>query len=116
MDTFGIISAYIPTASLETNQIRLDDLKEDLRALGYSTSEVKGSWKGAPERSLLVYNIKFTQIRELGQKYGQEAVVYNDSLVSLIPKPPRPVSLSLSQRLASTVAVANAWLTSQDSE
>ena len=116
METFGIISAYIQTASPEINRIRLEELKTDLRALGYQTlKEVRGSWKGAPEISLLVGNPNPRHLVDLGQRYGQEAVVLNDQLVRLIAPSVQPRFLTLSQRLASISTVADVWLaTSRD--
>lgn len=99
--SFGILSAYIPTASQEVNRKRHLELLDDLAMLGYTNARtIKGRWEGAPEQSILVTDPNPAHILHLGQRYGQESVLIDGFWKNLIWKPPPPVTLSLHQRLA----------------
>lgn len=72
--TFGIISAY-STGSKSQNKQRHGMLLSDLQALGYRWTDLKGSWDGKSEKSVLVPGIKPQELFSLGRKYGQDAVI-----------------------------------------
>jgi len=74
--SFGIISAYGPGPKSE-NKRRHGELIADLQRLGYRKfSDLKGSWEGVSEKSLIIPDIKPEHLFELGRKYGQDSVIY----------------------------------------
>lgn len=91
--SWGIISAWRsdqaddPKKNRELNNEASDQLEQDIRSLGYGYFPMKGRWREdtedgpvwVEERSFFVPNIEKGEIRELGQKYGQDAVVFGES-------------------------------------
>lgn len=73
--SFGVISAYGRGAKSE-NKSRHGMLVADLQARGYRWVDLKGSWEGVSEKSVLVPRITPQDLFELGRKYGQDAVIY----------------------------------------
>lgn len=73
--SFGIISAY-SSRSKKENQTRHGQLMADLQQLGFRPVQLRGSWEGVTERSMLIKNIPPGVLFELGRKYGQDAVIY----------------------------------------
>ncbi len=74
---FGILSAYGPF-SKSVNQALNGDLVGDLMSRGYKFHPLKGSWEGVSEKSVLVPNMKFSDLVEMGRKFNQESVIYKD--------------------------------------
>lgn len=52
-------------------------LKKDLDRADLDYSEQDGKWKGKKEKSFAVTGIKKDEAKELGQKYGQDAVMHS---------------------------------------
>jgi hypothetical protein len=79
---FGVISAFRQELSEKENEQRHIDLKKDIRNSGLGFIELEGGWteEGVfnAEKSLFVPNIQENKIVELGQKYDQYSVLYND--------------------------------------
>jgi len=77
----GIISAYGPF-SKSVNKQRHGQLVADLQKLGYrKVHDFKGQWEAGDgsmkaEKSLLIPNIKYQHLFDLGEKYEQDAVIY----------------------------------------
>lgn len=73
---FGVLSAY-GTGSKSENQSRHIQLVRDLQIMGYRRYEtIKGSWEGVSEKSIMVPNMKFSDLVALGRKYTQDSVIY----------------------------------------
>jgi hypothetical protein len=74
--TFGVLSAY-STGSKSENKARQGALVADLQRMGYRKwTDLKGSWEGVTEKSILVPRMKPTDLFNLGRKYTQDAVIY----------------------------------------
>ena len=80
---FGIISAFRSENSNETNKKLHDELKKKVRAMGYGFIELRGGYKGDEgfneELSLLIPNIKKSEIVQLGRHYKQHSVMYKNN-------------------------------------
>jgi hypothetical protein len=74
---FGVLSAYGPKSKSE-NQARNGILVGELQKRGYNFHPLKGSWEGTAEKSVLVPNMSFTDLIELGRKFKQDSVIYKD--------------------------------------
>lgn len=73
----AIISAYKSYYPEEVNRKRHEDLKADVRNLGYSYKEVEGYFeKEYEEDSLLIFNITFDDALNLANKYEQDWFIY----------------------------------------
>jgi hypothetical protein len=70
-------------ASNEENKARHDELKKKVRAMGYGYIELRGGYKGdenfCHELSLLIPNIKKSQLVALGRGFQQHSVMWKDS-------------------------------------
>lgn len=76
--TFGVMSAYGPY-SKSVNQQRHGDFVRELQIRGYTKfHSLKGSWEGVSEKSILIPNVRFKDLVELGRKYEQDSIIYND--------------------------------------
>jgi tRNA nucleotidyltransferase/poly(A) polymerase len=71
----GIISAFIESMTPEQNLKRMEDLKSRVSGMGYKWEEMDGSWKGVPEKSLLIKNIPEDVMQKLTEEFCQEAYV-----------------------------------------
>lgn len=80
--TFGILSAMRCAASNEENKQRHAELKKKVRAMGYGYIELRGGYKGdenfCHELSLLIPNIKKSQLLGLGRGFQQHSVMWKD--------------------------------------
>ena len=74
---FGVLSAYGP-GSKKQNQIRHGQLVADLQRMGYRWENLRGSWEGVTEKSVLVKNMRFPDLLKLGLKFDQDAVIFKD--------------------------------------
>lgn len=74
---FGILSAHGAVPKSENN-VRNGELIQQLQSRGYSYHPLKGSWEGVVEKSVLVPNMTFSDLVELGRKFDQESVIYKD--------------------------------------
>jgi hypothetical protein len=75
---YGILSAGNPMGQVldeAANASRHQNLLADIRAMGLEPIEQKGVFGGNPEPSVLVPGMSPDQAKELGRKYGQEAVI-----------------------------------------
>lgn len=73
---FGILSAHVVGYG-EANKARHQQLISDLQKMGYTQMvDLQGSWKGVPERSLLIPNMRLTDLVALGRRYNQDAIVH----------------------------------------
>jgi hypothetical protein len=79
---FGILSAMRCAASNEENAQRHAELKKKVRAMGYGYIELRGGYKGdenfCHELSLLIPNIKKSQLVALGRGFQQHSVMWKD--------------------------------------
>jgi Protein of unknown function (DUF3293) len=82
--SFGVISAYRSGLSKSENQVRHGDLMADLQKDGWRPQPLKAKWEdmvtgvSKKEKSLLVPNIDFRRLQELGEQYEQDAVLFKD--------------------------------------
>lgn len=81
--SFGVISPYRAYLSQQENKQRYDQLKKEVRKLGYGFIEMIGGFDEegniVKEKSLFIPNVKRSDITELGIKYDQYSVIYKDS-------------------------------------
>ena len=81
--SFGIVSAMRCAASDQENRNRHAELKKAVRQMGYGYIELRGGYKGdeefCHELSLLIPNVKKSQIVKLGREYNQHSVMFKDS-------------------------------------
>lgn len=83
--SFGVLSAYRSNLSKAQNQERHGQLIADLQRLGIRKVEsLKSQWEDMEtkvthkEKSILIPNISFSALHELGKKYDQDAVLFKD--------------------------------------
>lgn len=83
--SFGVISAYRANLSKAQNQERHGQLIADLQKLGIRNVEtLKSQWDDMAtgvthkEKSILIPNVSFEALHQLGKKYDQDAVLYKD--------------------------------------
>jgi broad specificity phosphatase PhoE/uncharacterized protein YecE (DUF72 family) len=69
----GIVSAFLDGLTPEQNESRLEQLKNKVSSLGYKFEIMDGSWKGVPEKSLLIKNVPEDVMEGLAKEFGQEA-------------------------------------------
>lgn len=75
---FGILTAYGPFSKNE-NKRRQTKLLQELQKRGYRNIEpLTGSWEGVSEHSVLVPNMAFDDLVELGKEFDQDSVIYKD--------------------------------------
>jgi hypothetical protein len=75
---FGTVSALTGTDKSK-NKIRQSQLVADLHRLGYrKVSPMQGDWSLIPNESLHVQNVRPEDLFELGRKYDQEFVVFQN--------------------------------------
>ena len=74
---FGILSAHGDGTKAENN-VRNGELIRELQSRGYRYHPLKGSWEGVVEKSVLVPNMAFSDLVELGRRYTQDSVIYKD--------------------------------------
>lgn len=79
---FGIVSAFRGSNSDKENKANHEELKKLVRKMGYGYIELRGGYKGdegyAEELSLLIPNIKKSEIVMLGRKFTQHSVMYKN--------------------------------------
>jgi hypothetical protein len=81
---FGIVSAYEGDSSKKENMNNQDNLKKEVRELGYGYKEIKGRWRTGKdedvqfEYSLFIPNLSKEDAKALGKKYKQYAVIYTE--------------------------------------
>lgn len=74
---FGVVSAHRPGASRQKNNILKAKLIADLKTLGYrKVSPMRGKWELLPEDSLLISNVRHEDLFELGRRFKQKYVIY----------------------------------------
>lgn len=94
---WGMITAYRYANTPAENKALNKKLESDLRSLGYGFFKVEGHWvecqdanksyqdcpkdqlHDVAEESLFVPDITSAHIHKLGNKYGQDAVIYGDA-------------------------------------
>jgi hypothetical protein len=79
VDSVGIITGYNPSSvphAKTYNKTMNKQLMSDLRAGGYGPLKIRGKFGGNPEDSFLIRNITREELIALGQKYGQDAVIW----------------------------------------
>jgi len=79
---FAIITAFNPmnqTVSNEENREQNERLEADLSANGYVFYTTVGELDGHAEKSFTIENISQTQAVEIGVKYRQHSILYNDA-------------------------------------
>lgn len=86
--TFGVVSAFLPPdrASVIQNEERHNQLRKQIRSLGYGYIEQHSGYSYADEReqvveekSFFIPNITLKDILFLGKEYDQESVLFKDS-------------------------------------
>lgn len=83
--TFGVLSAYTGRHSKKENKDRHGELIRDLQIKGHRNwKDAQGYW-GYREKSVIVPDIAFHDLLELGDKYDQDAVIFksNDGVVGM---------------------------------
>lgn len=79
---FAMISAYRSDNTVDENKKLQNQLKKDVRALGYGFIEFISKWVednfSSDEESLFIPNIKKEEIINLGKKYKQSSIIFND--------------------------------------
>lgn len=86
--TFAAISAYADGMSERTNKERHENLRRDIRAMGYGYIEMDAGYtysKPGPYRGLTIEEESFfipeitrEEALELGRKYDQESIIFKD--------------------------------------
>ena len=86
--TFAAISAYVFELDRETNEQRHEQLRNDIRTMGYGYIEMDaaytykskktGNTKWAYEESFFIPNITKEQALNLGREYDQETILWKD--------------------------------------
>ena len=80
--TFGIISAFRGTNPKEENLAAHAALKKKVRAMGYGYIELRGGYReetgDVEELSIMIPNIKKTEIVKLGRENEQHSVMFKD--------------------------------------
>jgi hypothetical protein len=80
---FGIVSSFRGGLSNEENMKRHADLKARVRKMGYGYIEMKGGYQEeggvVEELSLLIPQIKKSEIVQLGRHYEQHSVMYKNN-------------------------------------
>lgn len=81
---FGVLAAYQPQ-SKSKNKDAHEELLKLLRAKGYKPELLRGKWEGVAEQSLLVPNMKWADLLELGRKFEQISVIYKseDNIIGM---------------------------------
>lgn len=74
---FGILTAYGPGTKSQNKASQMDLIK-DLQKMGYKFDHLGGKWEGITEKSLMVPNIKATDLFALGKKYDQISVIHKN--------------------------------------
>lgn len=74
---FGILSAYGPFSKSD-NKSRNVDLLKELQSRGYRFHPLRGSWEGVAEKSVLVPDMAFADLIEMGRRFDQESVIFKD--------------------------------------
>ena len=78
VDEVGIMTAWNPNSEQlprDENNQRNKELFRDLKAAGYGPIKIKGKF-GNFERSFLIPNMTKSNVVEMGQQYGQDAVIW----------------------------------------
>ena len=78
VDEVGILTAWNPNSEQlprDENNQRNKELFRDLKSSGYGPIKIKGKF-GNFERSFLVPNMSKSNAVEMGQQYGQDAVIW----------------------------------------
>lgn len=80
---FGIVSSFRSEYSQQDNQARHDELKKKVRKMRYGYIELRGGYKGdqgeVVELSLMIPEIKKTEIVTLGREFEQHSVMYKNN-------------------------------------
>ena len=84
VDEVAILTAWNPNSEQlprDENNQRNKELFRDLKTAGYGPIKIKGKF-GNFERSFLVPNMSKSNVVELGQQYGQDAVIWGSKTES----------------------------------
>ncbi len=73
---FGIVSSHRRDRTQAENKHLFSQLRALVDSLNLSYTTGTGKWRDAPEPAIMVRNIGLDELREIGSKYGQEAVAY----------------------------------------
>jgi hypothetical protein len=87
-DSFSVISAYCNENTDQENLVKHDELKNEIRSLGYGYIEQNSGYsykdKGIDkpeikqEKSLFIPKINYDGAMMIGKKYKQESILYKD--------------------------------------
>jgi len=89
---FGIVSAYESDSSKKENNEKQDQLKKDVREMGYGYKELKGRWRTGKENdvsfeyALFIPNASKEDLIKLGKKNKQYAVIYTEGESIILDK------------------------------
>ena len=72
---FGVLAAYQPQ-SKSLNKVAHEKLLRSLREDGYKPELLRGKWEGVAEQSLIVPNMKWADLLELGRMFNQISVIF----------------------------------------
>ena len=81
---FGIVSAYESGSSKKENNEKQEQLKKDVREMGYGYKELKGRWRTGKdddvqfEYALFIPSASKADLIKLGKKNNQYAVIYTE--------------------------------------
>ena len=83
---FGIISAYRSEYGRNKNKQRHTELIQYVNSRGYKWEETQGSWSDPSsekgyglESSIIIHDILYNEILDLGEYYDQEAFIFKES-------------------------------------
>ena len=82
VDAVGILTAENPNAqplSPAENNALMKDLKSSLQTMQIGYTDIGGSF-GSPEKSVFIMNISRDDATMLGEKFGQEAVIWGQKM------------------------------------
>jgi hypothetical protein len=82
VDSIGILTAENPMAqpiSPQENNKRMEQLKSDIRSLGYGFIPIEGKYE-LKENSFAVPNIKKGELIKLGEKFEQDSVIFGEKI------------------------------------
>ena len=90
IDTYALLTAENPSGEehgTKENEEYNKHLEEKLRNLGLGFYKVKGKFLGNVEHSYLFPNMSENDVTELGNEFGQQAVIYGEKSIGSTGKP-----------------------------
>lgn len=76
---YALITPHRTEATAQENAHAHDQFKKELQTMGYQPIPAKGRWGGSDEPTYIVPNMSREHAIQLGQKYGQQAVIHGQA-------------------------------------